>query len=184
MAQSLEVVSVIVRLILLLTLISLLSACAAGPGRAPVPVEERSGVNKGREAPDMPATMRSPSIPFDQGIQSASPSAAVIALLGAADRERASGRTDSAAASLERALRLEPKNAYLWYRLAALRLEQQNWQQAFVLAYKSNSLVSDNTPLKIRNWKLIAEAKRRLGDAAAAREAEAEINRLRVRSEE
>jgi predicted Zn-dependent protease len=172
------------RLALLLILISLLGACAAGPGRAPVPVEERSGVNAGGEAPGVPATMRSPSVPYDQLAHSASPGAAVIALLDAADKDRALGRTDSAAATLERALRLEPKNAYLWYRLAALRLEQQNWQQAFVLANKSNSLVSDNTPLKIRNWKLIAEAKRRLGDTAASREAEAEINRLRVRSEE
>jgi len=177
MEQSLEVVSIIMRLTLLLMLISLLGACATAPGEAPVPVEERSGASAGAQA--MPGTMRSPSINYDKETPSTGTNAAVIALLDAADRDRAAGRNDSAAASLERALRLEPKNAYLWYRLAALRLEQKNWQQAFVLANKSNSLVSDNTPLKIWNWKLIAEAKRQLGDADAAREAEAEIERLK-----
>lgn len=168
------------RLILLLILFSLLGACATAPGE--VPVEERSGATAGTHA--MPGTMRSSSTPYNKEVPSTGPNAAVIALLDAADRDRAAGRNDSAAASLERALRLEPKNAYLWYRLAALRLEQKNWQQAFVLANKSNSLITDNTPLKIWNWELIAEAKRQLGEADAAREAEAEINRLRVMSEE
>ena len=182
MGQSLEVVSINMRLTLLLIPISLLCACATAPGEAPVPVEEHSGTVAGTHA--MPDTMSSPSKNYDKETPSTGPNAAVIALLDAADRDRAAGRNDSAAASLERALRLEPKNAYLWYRLAALRLEQENWQQAFVLANKSNSLITDNTPLKIWNWEIIAEAKRQLGEADAAREAEAEINRLRVKSEE
>ena len=50
---------------------------------------------------------------------------AVIALLESAEQERQSGKVDIAASTIERALRMEPKNALLWSRLAEIRLAQK-----------------------------------------------------------
>ena len=100
-------------------------------------------------------------------------SPAVTALLGTAEKERQAGRTDRAAAVVERALDLEPQNALLWSRLALIRLEQRNWQQAVVLAGRSNSFARNNRSLQIQNWQIIESAKRGMGDntgAAAARQ--------------
>jgi hypothetical protein len=45
-------------------------------------------------------------------------------LLDTAEQRASAGHLDSAAATLERALRLEPQNPLLWHRLARLRLQQ------------------------------------------------------------
>jgi predicted Zn-dependent protease len=95
----------------------------------------------------------------------------VIALLDqAADQQRA-GRSEQAAASLERALRIEPGNAHVWHRLAALRLEQGQWTRAETLAAKSNQLAGGDAVLRGANWRIIAQARAALGDAAGARKA-------------
>jgi len=147
----------------LLYLLLLLGGCAVTPGQGPAPAQTAGGrtgaAGGGTAAPD-----------------AANP--AVIALLNSADRERAGGRRDNAAALLEQALNLEPKNAYLWYRLALLRLQQENWQQAAVLAHKSNSLIRNDNALKLGNWRIIAAAQRQLGNTGAAAAAEAEIKKL------
>ncbi len=98
---------------------------------------------------------------------------AVTALLGSAEKERLAGRTDRAAAAIERALDLEPQNALLWSRLAVIRLDQQNWQQAVVLAGRSNTFARNSRSLQLQNWRIIEQAKRGMGDntgAAAARQ--------------
>jgi len=95
----------------------------------------------------------------------------VVALLDqAADQQRA-GRSEQAAASLERALRIEPGNAHVWHRLAALRLEQGEWARAETLAAKSNQLAAGDDALRAANWRIIAKARAARGDAAGAREA-------------
>lgn len=166
----------------LLFMLLLVSACSTGTGQRPVPVEDRAETTVGGPPEGMlgiPAGAPEPggrTAPLPAVAGNLEP--AVIALLTEAGREQVAGRDGSAAAALERALNLQPKHAYLWYRLAALRLKQRNWQQAFVLANKSNSLVSDNPELKIMNWRVIAAAKRQLGDAGAAAAAEARIEQL------
>jgi predicted Zn-dependent protease len=88
--------------------------------------------------------------------------------------ERA-GELEQAAATLERALRLEPRNAMLWHRLARLRLKQGQWRNAVDLAAKSNSLAGEDGNLQGWNWAVIAEAKERLGDAEGAAAARAHL---------
>lgn len=77
-----------------------------------------------------------------------------------------------AAATLERALRIEPQQAYLWNRLAQVRLEQGYQAQAANLAARSNSLARDEPGLKQDNWRIIAAARRAAGDGAGAAAAE------------
>jgi predicted Zn-dependent protease len=97
---------------------------------------------------------------------------AVVALLNSAHEQLLAGDYEQASAALERALRLEPRNAMLWHRLAQVRLGQGQWRNAIEFAAKSNSLAGGQQDLQASNWLVIAQAKQRQGDlegAAAAR---------------
>lgn len=97
---------------------------------------------------------------------------AVVALLDRAHSELAQGRPARSDAALARALRIEPRNPWIWQRMAALRLKQDQPAQAESFALKSNSLAGGNPALQARNWAIIGTARSRQGDAAGAREAE------------
>jgi len=99
-------------------------------------------------------------------------SQAVLSLQAKSEEQARSGNISGAVSTLERALRIEPKNARLWNRLAHLRLEQRQYQQAGDLAGKSNALAQNDTNLKRDNWMLIALARRNSGDQAGADRAE------------
>ncbi|MGH8476238.1 MAG: tetratricopeptide repeat protein [Methylococcales bacterium] len=96
---------------------------------------------------------------------------AVIALLDAAETERQSGQLDAAAATLERAIRIQPRSARLWHQMALVRLEQEKPRLALDLARKSDTLASGDPALKRKNARIIEEAKRLLGDLEGAVEA-------------
>jgi hypothetical protein len=98
---------------------------------------------------------------------------AVAALLESADKYVKSKQLDKAGAALERALRIEPRNAGIWHDLAQIRLHQGQYQQAESLASKSNSLAGGNRGLQSRNWKVIASARKATGNGGGAEEAEA-----------
>lgn len=138
-----------------------LSACSQQPTKseALIPVEERY-------VPAESSTTASPAYSVDN-VQPT----VIATLVDEANAHAAAGNTDKAIASLERALRIEPKNALLWHRFAAIRLQQHNWQQAIALARKSNALANDNTALKSQNWSIIARAYEGLGDLEKAKEA-------------
>ena len=104
---------------------------------------------------------------------------AVVALLDSADKYVRSNQLDKAGAALERALRIEPRNAGIWHDLAQIRLHQGQYQQAESLASKSNNLASGNRSLQARNWKLMAVARKASGNTAGAEEAEARAAQLR-----
>ncbi len=95
----------------------------------------------------------------------------IIALIKDADSFSNEGYSEKAAATIERALRIEPKNALLWHRLAIIRMQQQQWQQAIAMARKSNSLAKNNDQLKSDNWGIIAAAYDSLGNKKKANEA-------------
>ncbi len=106
-------------------------------------------------------------------------SGAVVALLDEAQNARQRGDLNRSAATLERALRIEPRNPWLWNRLAHLRLEQGRLGEAGDLAAKSNALAGGDSKLKRDNWRLIAEARRSAGDLTGARAAEHKANSIR-----
>lgn len=97
---------------------------------------------------------------------------AVVALLDTAERQANSGDLESASASLERAIRIEPRNPVLWYHLATVRLAQGDAQAAEQLARKSTSLAPGNAVQQARNWELIARARQAQNDLRGAAEAE------------
>lgn len=101
---------------------------------------------------------------------------AAKALASQAEQQRQAGDYTGAAASLERSLRIAPREPYLWNRLARVRMEQGQVVQAGNLASRSNDLAGKDGPVKQDNWRMIAESKRHAGDAAAANEAERRAN--------
>ncbi len=86
---------------------------------------------------------------------------AVRSLLKQAEEAMRAHDLITAAATLERALRIEPNNAVLWSRLAEVRLMQGDKAQAEQLALKSNGLAAGNPALKARNDQIIARARAR-----------------------
>ncbi len=147
----------------------LLVIALAGCGVTP-PAGERAAAPVAQA--EMPSTQIAPGV---QG------NPAVVALLGSADAKERAGNHEQAAAAVERALRLEPRNAMLWHRLARLRLKQGQWQTAVDMAAKSNALAGGNADLQAWNWAVIAEAKERLGDTLGAREARSRVDAIKSR---
>ena len=96
---------------------------------------------------------------------------AVIALLDQAQLHNEAGQRDAAGASLERALRIEPRNPWLWHELAQLRLTQGQYAQAVSLARKSTSFAVQDRHLQALNWRLIGNARVAQGDTSAAEQA-------------
>lgn len=103
-------------------------------------------------------------------------SAAVKRLLETAGDQRRISNWQGAASSLERALRIEPRNAVLWSRLAQIRYDQQEYNKAVQLAAKSNTLSGGNTDLLRENWVLMANAYDAIGDTESANRFRAKLN--------
>ena len=162
---------------LLLILITILQACSGISDLKIVPVEER-----GISAPDLNSrvseTQSEPDRRQDPVEDLYSQTPAVIALLDIAQDASDSGDVVSASASLERALRLQPKNAVIWHQLGLIRYRQQAWQQAIDLARKSNSLSAGNKILQIQNWQLIVHVKEKVRDHDGAAQAREKIREI------
>ena len=86
-------------------------------------------------------------------------SRATSSLLAKVDIQEAAQNWERAAALLERALRIEPRNANLWHRLAQIRLQQGQHLLAENLAQKSSALARDNAQLQEKNTRLIKQAR-------------------------
>ncbi len=92
--------------------------------------------------------------------------------MDSARADNAAGKLANAAASLERALRIEPRNPRLWQELSRVRLSQRDYVQAESCAARSNSWAgNDDGTLRADNWRLIAQAREARGDADGARAA-------------
>lgn len=158
---------------------------SAGGGQTPPqpeadagdPTEQRTDPEPAQEEPEqervstpMPAIARAPVEETPAAAQQP-PLPAVAALTQDADRHRRAGDLDAAAASLERGLRIAPRDPRLWQRLAQVRLEQGDARQAEELARRSLGLSGANTALRIRNWEIVAQARRLQGDGEGARRA-------------
>jgi len=146
------------KLILVLLLLNLF-ACAEQPKKSTVlvPIEERNAPIANKK-------------PKGKAIDNQKETV-IASLINDAEQYSNQGKTEQAVATIERALRIEPKNALLWHQLAAARMQQQQWKQAIVMARKSNALAVANKRLKSDNWALIAAAYDNLGDKKKANEA-------------
>ena len=84
---------------------------------------------------------------------------AIAGLMESARNDAAAGRLVQAAGSLERALRIEPRNPRLWHELAKVRLRQGDTAQAANLAARSNSFAGGDSALRAANQSIIERAR-------------------------
>ena len=150
----------------LVLLFALLAGCATPPPEpappgAPVPAPA-------------PETVPAPPPPVAR-----SENIAVAGLMETARADAAAGKLVNAAASIERALRIEPRNPRLWQELARVRLKQGQFLQAEQVAARSSSWAGKDNALRAENWRLIAEARDARGDADGARIARESADKLR-----
>jgi len=147
-------------------------------------------VEQGQPAPGLPAPGQPYGLPYPEPGQAPgqapapvikSHSPAVVALLEHAEQQANAGELASAAASLERAIRIDPRNPVLWYHLATVRLAQDDPSQAEQLAVKSNSLATGINAQLLRNWQLIAQARRKQNNTAGAAAADRQVRELQSR---
>ena len=84
-------------------------------------------------------------------------------LIETASQQYADGQLDQAAATLERALHIQPNNPATLHYLGVLRLQQGQYEQAETLALRSNLRVGNNHALRSRNLQLIEAAHKAQG---------------------
>lgn len=95
----------------------------------------------------------------------------VLALLTTARQQESNGDLNGANASLERAMRIAPREPQVLYRLAQVRLGQGDAAQAEQLAQRGLSYASGRPELQAGLWELVAQAREQQGDSAGAEQA-------------
>ena len=135
-----------------LLLVLTVQGCATFQSHEATPYHQRPDPPQVREKPGLQGPTEHPfSLPQDSIVKDIS---------NQADQQMRNGELDEAAQTLERGLRIAPKDAYLWSQLAVVRLKQHRYGQAQSLAAKSNSLAKDNAELIHKNLSIIETAQK------------------------
>ena len=149
---------------------SLLSACSifrapesapTGPGPAPAAPSQQQpgpGTAQPQPTPPPPGATETPRPPPKQFRLSP----ATNALVTQAHKQASSGAYEPAAATIERALRIEPENPLLWIELGQVRLSEGNASQANSMGHKALALATGDAQAQASSWRLIADSLRAL----------------------
>src|ERR1700734_2595055 len=155
-------------LLSLLVAASLLSACSlfrpshpeapqsTGPGSSTAPPGAQPGTAQpepGTPTPAVPEPPRPPPKQFKPGPATAS-------LVAQAHKQASGGNYEPAAATIERALRIEPENPLLWVELGQIRLSEGNAAQADGMGHKALALATGDVQAQASAWRLIADSLR------------------------
>jgi Flp pilus assembly protein TadD len=100
------------------------------------------------------------------------------ALVAQAQTQAASKNYPTAAASIERALRIEPDNALLWIELGKVRQAEGNYVQAENMGRKAITMSANAPRAQATAWTLIADSFRARGKNVEARDAQARADGL------
>ena len=100
----------------------------------------------------------------------AEPSAAIDRLLRQGANNLESGHTQLASRQFERAKRLDPKRADVYYHLSSLRLKEGRYQEAIQLAIRGTRLADKDKDLAFRLYVILSVVYERLGDDQKAKE--------------
>jgi tetratricopeptide (TPR) repeat protein len=85
------------------------------------------------------------------------------AIYNQAEEAMQAGNFSSAEMLLERALRIEPRNAHYWYILGLAKYRQKQYPQAVQFCLKAESLAGSQPGLMARNQVLLEQAKKAAG---------------------
>lgn len=173
------------RLAVLVLVTAGLQACAGNQGTHKVWTEDRPviiGQPVATPPPSVPARpLPPPGISDAPGQPQRAEDlsgAAVTALMRQARSALDGGEPQQAAAALERALRIEPRNYFVWALLGEAYLAQDNYVQADSVAAKSNALARGNAYVELGNWRTIAAARAAMDDASGASAAQLRVREL------
>lgn len=96
---------------------------------------------------------------------------AASSLLASAHQAVQAGQFNRAEMTLERALRVEPRNARLWHEMALVKYGQGDYGQTVQFCLKANSLAGRDSALIRQNWQLMSRAYAKMGDIDKAEQA-------------
>lgn len=156
-----------------------LAACTV-----PQPYEPpRTSAPPPASVPSSPSAQTQPA-PSPSGVEEPTPlpapvtreptlSPAARALVGQAQSQVASKNYPVAAASIERALRIEPGNPLLWIELGKIRQAEGNYRQSENMGRKAVSMAVNAPRTQSAAWSLVAESLRSQGKNQQALEAQA-----------
>ncbi len=171
----------------LLTLILIAAALPACATRAPLPPgTPPSGESpSGTAQPEAPIPGQAVPAPPEQPAPGAPRQShlgvAASALVTQARTQAGGGEYGQAAATLERALRIEPGNPLLWIELGRVRLSENNAAQAEAMGHKALALATGDAGAQAAAWHLIADSLHARGRDPEAAEAEGRAGALAPR---
>jgi hypothetical protein len=116
-------------------------------------------------SPDSGSTFHRESVPVPEEGKAAA------TLLASARQNKQAGKFSQAEMMLERALRVEPRNARLWHEMAQVKYDQKEYGQVVQFCIKSNSLAGKDYNLIQQNWQLMEKAYLELGEPEKAQHA-------------
>ena len=141
----------------------------AGPAPVTLPVPSPPSLPAPTPVPS-PAPEPGPSI-SRESVPVPEEGKAAATLLASARQNVRTGQFSQAEMTLERALRVEPRNARLWHEMAQVKFEQKDYGQAVQFCIKSNSLAGKDYNLIQQNWLLMEKAYLEQGEPEKARQA-------------
>ncbi len=139
----------------ILVLCLLLPACSAVPSGGPA--DDRAGKGAGEVVPvTQPA-------PLPEAAQATPRVPAVTALLALASEQRAAGRAEQATVTLERAVRIQPRDPQPWLELARIYFDTGDFAAAAQFADKAARLAGLDEALRQQAAELASLARRQGG---------------------
>ncbi len=121
----------------------------------------------------MDARVREPAREDSEGVQVFPlQNPAVKELLADASSAESSGDYSQAAALLERALRIQPRDPEILQSLAEVQLQMEDYEQALNFATRSYDIGPRVGEICSRNWRTISVSREYLGDHAGSVQAE------------
>jgi tetratricopeptide (TPR) repeat protein len=149
-------------------MVTLLTACPSLRSPAPTfPEQPVPAPGPGTAQPSPPAPPGAPARPPKQYHLGAASSA----LVAQAHKQMGGGDFGLAAATIERAMRIEPDNPLLWIELGRVRYTAGDYSQADSMGHKALALATGDPQAQASAWRLIADSlrsRRRNEEAADA----------------
>ena len=171
-------------LVSLLAAASLFSACSvvrSPESGAPAPSQEPSAPGTAQPQPGPPEAVPAPEQPPRPPPKQFKLSPATNALVQQARAQAHAAAFAPAAATIERALRIEPENPLLWIELGQIRLSENNPGQANAMGHKALALATGDPQAQASAWRLVAESLRQLGRNDEAADADKKAGALSPR---
>ena len=134
-------------------ILTLIGGCSTAPGYPPEPP---------------PSTV--PETETTSEVRTPDPESATLALLRQSERAKRAGEHAQAVGYIERAIRLNPRQADLWTKLAVIHLNNHDPDQAQRFANKAIVLAGSRADWLRDAWLVIADAKAQQGEHAQAKQ--------------